>query len=129
MYTNDYNKNINMEDQLGKRLRKYRKSYNLNIREFASLMDVSYSLISKYENGKRKPPSTFLYRLQNRLLHLSSRGFQPSREFQKLLELRNKKKVIIKNIENIDFVWFVDDKDSDLNFVLDEQRGVINYGK
>ena len=71
-----------MSNVLGNQLKKYRKSRNLTVRELADLMDVSYSLISKYETGKRRPSLPFFYRIQHRLLDL------PSTSFQELLQLR-----------------------------------------
>ena len=73
---------------LGKKLKSYRERYNLTVRELGELAGVSYSLISKFENGKRNPSLVFLYRLQSRLLNLS-----PS-EFEYLLELKRKKPAV-----------------------------------
>lgn len=73
---------LSMTRNLGSILKEERENVELTVRQLASILEVSYSLISKYENNKRRPSIPFLYRVQYRIFEL------PEEKFQQLLELR-----------------------------------------
>lgn len=96
---------------LGKELKKYREYYQLTVRELAELTGVSYSFISKYENGKRDPSLTFLYRLQHRVFDL------PPFEFRNLLDLSKEKStdyVCVVEGDQVKFIWDVENNVEDI---------------
>lgn len=103
-----------MNNKLARNLKNYRDKYGLSIREIAKLMEVSYSAVSYYENGKRNPPLQYVYRLQDRLLRL------PPKEFRKLVKIagtRPVKSTFSANKKNILFTWNISRKPSDTSFV------------
>lgn len=52
-----------LDQHIGKRLRKLRQHYKISAEKLADAMDTSQQQISRYENGKNKISATQLYRL------------------------------------------------------------------
>jgi transcriptional regulator with XRE-family HTH domain len=51
------------ETDIGKRIKKIRKTLNLNQKKFGEVLNISDTSLSEIENGKHKPAFDFLYNI------------------------------------------------------------------
>lgn len=79
---------IALSEQPGRTIRKWREIFEASQTELAELLDVSPSVISDYESGRRKSPGTqTVQRIVNGLLEIDERqGNRVMREYRSMME-------------------------------------------
>jgi len=69
---------ITLSEDPGRTIRKWREEFSMSQHQLASAMDVSHSVISDYESGRRKSPgATFIRKMVDALIALDKANGSP----------------------------------------------------
>jgi len=69
---------ITLSEDPGRTIRKWREEFSISQHQLASAMDVSHSVISDYESGRRKSPgATFIKKMVDALITLDKANGSP----------------------------------------------------
>ncbi len=86
---------------LGRLLKQKRESLGLTVREVGEEINLSYSLVSRFEKGSRIPSAVILQRLQNVLK-------MDDYEFSQLLQLRTKNETLsVEQKGGVNIQWII----------------------